>query len=338
MSSSKISIFILCIVFLISSIQAQDCNCANGLCCSQFGFCGSTSEYCGSGCQSGPCVTQSPIPSPTPCSPKHTMSQSDLLTIMGGSSICTNCNTYYPYIVSALETYNLDCPLRTAAFLAQVRHETAALSTLYQPADNGAGAIHMIPTNFRVACEDISGLRDVFNSEFPGCTKSSPCQCGSDVEAGQIIQRPEWAFKTGGWWFAQGSRKQLSSSLGCEDLRTYADVGLGTQNPVTGYYKISQCIFGSLNDQGLSQRVSYYNTATSVTSAWTNTNPSNSPSRSAPAIAPSNSPSRSAPAIAPSSSRSVAAIKCGKIRTQVSCKAIAQCKWRRTRGVCRPRV
>ncbi|KAJ1980487.1 hypothetical protein H4R35_001107 [Dimargaris xerosporica] len=29
--------------------------CANNMCCSQHGYCGTTSEYCGAGCQNGPC-------------------------------------------------------------------------------------------------------------------------------------------------------------------------------------------------------------------------------------------------------------------------------------------
>ncbi|RCV34316.1 hypothetical protein SETIT_7G150100v2 [Setaria italica] len=34
---------------------AQSCNCQPGLCCSKYGYCGTTSTYCGEGCQSGPC-------------------------------------------------------------------------------------------------------------------------------------------------------------------------------------------------------------------------------------------------------------------------------------------
>ncbi|KAL6903625.1 hypothetical protein ACP4OV_004438 [Aristida adscensionis] len=32
---------------------AQNCNCQAGFCCSKYGFCGTTSDYCGDGCQSG---------------------------------------------------------------------------------------------------------------------------------------------------------------------------------------------------------------------------------------------------------------------------------------------
>jgi chitinase len=35
---------------------AQNCGCQSGYCCSKYGYCGTTSEYCGAGCQSGPCT------------------------------------------------------------------------------------------------------------------------------------------------------------------------------------------------------------------------------------------------------------------------------------------
>ncbi|KAF8701357.1 hypothetical protein HU200_033687 [Digitaria exilis] len=35
--------------------QAGGAVCANNLCCSQYGYCGLGGDYCGSGCQSGPC-------------------------------------------------------------------------------------------------------------------------------------------------------------------------------------------------------------------------------------------------------------------------------------------
>jgi chitinase len=35
---------------------AQNCGCQPNFCCSKFGFCGQTTEYCGDGCRSGPCI------------------------------------------------------------------------------------------------------------------------------------------------------------------------------------------------------------------------------------------------------------------------------------------
>ncbi|KAH6833454.1 carrot EP3-3 chitinase-like protein [Perilla frutescens var. hirtella] len=42
-------------------VYGQNCGCAPNECCSQFGFCGTNSTYCGPGCQSGPCTTNGVI-------------------------------------------------------------------------------------------------------------------------------------------------------------------------------------------------------------------------------------------------------------------------------------
>ncbi|MCD9561302.1 hypothetical protein HAX54_020335 [Datura stramonium] len=38
---------------------AQKCGCAEGLCCSKWGYCGTGNDYCGQGYQGGPCYTTS---------------------------------------------------------------------------------------------------------------------------------------------------------------------------------------------------------------------------------------------------------------------------------------
>ncbi|KAI3939497.1 hypothetical protein MKW92_050820, partial [Papaver armeniacum] len=45
--------------FLSQSIVGQNCGCAADQCCSQFGYCGTSSDYCGLGCRSGPCSSLS---------------------------------------------------------------------------------------------------------------------------------------------------------------------------------------------------------------------------------------------------------------------------------------
>jgi len=35
--------------------QAGGVTCSNNQCCSQYGYCGLGGDYCGTGCQSGPC-------------------------------------------------------------------------------------------------------------------------------------------------------------------------------------------------------------------------------------------------------------------------------------------
>ncbi|KAK6930389.1 Chitin-binding, type 1 [Dillenia turbinata] len=39
----------------VEVLVAQNCGCPADLCCSRYGYCGNTSDYCGTGCQQGPC-------------------------------------------------------------------------------------------------------------------------------------------------------------------------------------------------------------------------------------------------------------------------------------------
>lgn len=57
------SIFLLFIFgFYSETVKSQYCGCSPILCCSKFGYCGSTDDYCGSGCKSGPCrKTREPL-------------------------------------------------------------------------------------------------------------------------------------------------------------------------------------------------------------------------------------------------------------------------------------
>ncbi|KAJ4868702.1 Chitinase family protein [Raphanus sativus] len=52
-------VFLLCLLsFYSETVKSQNCGCSPDLCCSQYGFCGTGNDFCGLGCQSGPCTTQ----------------------------------------------------------------------------------------------------------------------------------------------------------------------------------------------------------------------------------------------------------------------------------------
>eukprot|EP00897_Mesotaenium_endlicherianum_P009418 jgi/Mesen1/8504/ME000480S07853 len=56
--------------------QAGNAKCPDGLCCSQYGWCGVTSDYCGKGCQSscpGPPPPPKPSPPPAPATPGRSL-------------------------------------------------------------------------------------------------------------------------------------------------------------------------------------------------------------------------------------------------------------------------
>jgi hypothetical protein len=46
-------------------IKAQHCRCATHQCCNQWGYCGTSKDHCGTGCQEGPCYTFNDVPLPT---------------------------------------------------------------------------------------------------------------------------------------------------------------------------------------------------------------------------------------------------------------------------------
>lgn len=68
MALTKLSLVLfLCLLGLYSeTVKSQNCGCAPNLCCSQFGYCGSTDAYCGTGCRSGPCRSPGGGGTPSP--------------------------------------------------------------------------------------------------------------------------------------------------------------------------------------------------------------------------------------------------------------------------------
>lgn len=146
-------------------------------------YCPSDFCVCGGSPSPTPSPTPTPRPTPTPSpSPPSCVSQSVLTCINDYSSFWPKCSPtqakniagpagyefgYYcsDEWVEALNTPLSDptvgrCQDREAIrrFLAQVAYETGYYSTVYQPADGGAGLIHMIPANWGPNARDMDAL------------------------------------------------------------------------------------------------------------------------------------------------------------------------------------
>lgn len=172
---------------------------------------------------------------------------------------CNNCAQYLPHINTALKEGHMQCALRTSAFIAQARHATDGFKYLKSASSNGAGAIHLQPSNFPLACEQVPELKTAFISAFGTC-QISTAQQGA---AANIVAQPQYAFRVAVWWFVRGSAQLLGSP--CGDLRFDSDYGLGgapffttRQSPGIGFQKVTTCIASFGVDPGRQQRADYY--------------------------------------------------------------------------------
>ncbi|XP_043709827.1 basic endochitinase-like isoform X2 [Telopea speciosissima] len=121
--------------------QAGGALCPGGLCCSQFGFCGSTEAYCKNGCQSQ-CTAGGSTPAPVTPAPSggggdvSSLISQDLFNQMLKHRNDANCpgKGFYTYnaFIAAAKSFNgfattgdtITRKREIAAFLAQTSHET----------------------------------------------------------------------------------------------------------------------------------------------------------------------------------------------------------------------
>eukprot|EP01124_Arcella_intermedia_P021359 TRINITY_DN2979_c0_g1_i1.p1 TRINITY_DN2979_c0_g1~~TRINITY_DN2979_c0_g1_i1.p1 ORF type:complete len:353 (+),score=51.42 TRINITY_DN2979_c0_g1_i1:22-1080(+) len=224
--------------------------------------------------------TDLPPPASSGCGSTKVLTLGDLQAIM--KSTHPDLANWVTPINIALDRYQMNCPKRLINFLAQVRHETAGLTVFHQPLDNGAGVLHMTPSNWPLACSSVSEIAEAFGEAFPGC---QDCSCTQDLAktpmsadatkaALSVFSKPLPAALSGAWWYAAGAQNpQVFGWKGCGDLRLDADAGLGAPGPSdcthSGLYQTTCCIFWTIGDgSGLSQRLQYYNEALQVANSW----------------------------------------------------------------------
>ena len=135
-----VSLILLFLAFLLGTTaeqcgtQAGGAVCPNGLCCSQFGWCGNTNDYCGNGCQSQ-CSSTTPSPTtPSGGGDVSSLISASLFDQMLKYKNDPRCksNGFYTYnaFIAAAQSFNGfgtagDVTTRKrelAAFLAQTSH------------------------------------------------------------------------------------------------------------------------------------------------------------------------------------------------------------------------
>nr|AUN87483.1 chitinase [Camellia fraterna]AUN87484.1 chitinase [Camellia fraterna] len=135
-------------------VVGQNCGCAAGLCCSQYGYCGTGNAYCGAGCKSGPStgsngasvsniLTQSYFngiinQASAGCAGKSFFTRSAFLNAIGS----------YPSFATTGTTD--DSKREIAAFFAHATHETGHLC--YIEEINGASRNYCDDINTQYPC------------------------------------------------------------------------------------------------------------------------------------------------------------------------------------------
>ncbi|KAK9266658.1 hypothetical protein L1049_021633 [Liquidambar formosana] len=143
-------------------VVGQNCGCASNECCSQYGYCGTSSDYCGAGCQEGPCFA----PPPT-----NDVSVADIVTDAFFNAIIDEADAgcagkdFYTRAVF-LDTLNSypqfgrvgsvdDSKREIAAFFAHVTHETGHFC--YIEEINGASKDYCQEDNTQYPCNPNKG-------------------------------------------------------------------------------------------------------------------------------------------------------------------------------------
>ncbi|KAJ4956487.1 hypothetical protein NE237_013270 [Protea cynaroides] len=133
--TTRKSLFVIALAGILAALMpestvGQNCGCAADLCCSKYGYCGNSSDYCGNGCQEGPCYNTT----------TNDVVVADIVTqeffdgiINQADSSCVGKSFYTrDAFLEALNNYTTfgrvgtvnDSKIEIAAFFAHVTHET----------------------------------------------------------------------------------------------------------------------------------------------------------------------------------------------------------------------
>ncbi|CAM6120882.1 unnamed protein product [Calypogeia fissa] len=237
---------LLSFVMLLQSVrfsEAQSCGsavnntvCQDGLCCSQFGFCGGSTAYCGTGCQSN-CVSNTPPPGPTV---KSTSRLGKVLNESVFNLLWPGRNKFYQYnsLVLASNAFPLflssrdkECALRElAAFAAHVQQETGGLVYITEIDKSGN---YCDPTSVQYPCAKNQlyyGRGPVQLSWNFNYGAASPA-VRADILAhpNRVAMDPVLAFKTALWFWTtpSGSIPSIHDVITGKYVPTEQDIKLG---------------------------------------------------------------------------------------------------------------
>ncbi|KAL5848370.1 hypothetical protein ACOSQ4_006383 [Xanthoceras sorbifolium] len=208
---------------LLESVKGQNCGCATDLCCSRFGYCGTGNEYCGTGCQQGPC---------NPPPPTNDVSVPDIVTaeffngiIDQAEASCVGKNFYSrSAFLDALGSYSQfgrigsqdDSRREIAAFFAHVTHETGHFC--YIEEIDGPSKDYCDETNTQYPCSPNKGyygrgpIQLSWNFNYGPAGNSIGFDGLNSPET--VANDPVISFKTALWYWTNNVQSVMSQGFG----------------------------------------------------------------------------------------------------------------------------
>ncbi|KAL8136928.1 hypothetical protein V2J09_002929 [Rumex salicifolius] len=215
----------LALLLSLTAGAAQNCGCDTGLCCSKYGYCGTTDAYCGDGCQEGPC-TSAPAgdtgvvvsdvvtdaffdgiidQADSSCAGKGFYSRSALLDAASG----------YPKFGTTGSSVD-DSKREIAAFFAHVTHETGFFC--YIEEINGASKDYCDETNTKYPCNPNKGyygrgpIQLTWNYNYGPAGQSIGFDGLNSPET--VATDPSISFKTAFWFWMNNVHSAIIGGQG----------------------------------------------------------------------------------------------------------------------------
>ncbi|KAE9604550.1 Endochitinase PR4 [Lupinus albus] len=216
--------FVVMLMMLNKDVSAQNCGCTEGLCCSQYGYCGNGDAYCGTGCKGGPCYV-----SP---SPPNDVNVADIVTqeffnsiIDEADSSCEGKNFYSrDAFLNALDSYNEfgrtgtidDSKREIAAAFAHFTHETGHFC--YIEEIDGASKDYCEESNTQYPCAPNKGyygrgpIQLSWNFNYGPAGESNGFDGLNSPET--VANDPVVSFKTALWYWMDHVHPVINQGFG----------------------------------------------------------------------------------------------------------------------------
>ncbi|KAG0554231.1 hypothetical protein M758_12G077700 [Ceratodon purpureus] len=260
-AAALVAIAALVLLAQSASAQGTDCSATKACpdvtnCCSQYGYCGKSSAYCGAGCQNGPCTGGT-----TPAPPAGGSGWSSFLTKAVFEGYFPNRVPFYTYeaFQTAAKSYptfgtsgTLEIQKRElAAFLGNVKQESGGLQYVEEINKSNVYCDTSIPSFAQYPCAPgkkyygRGALQLSWNYNYGACGAALKKDLLANPD--QVAQDSATAYQTALWfWMTRGPHDAILKNSFSGTIRAI-NGGLECNQPA-----------GSVGNNQMKNRVTYY--------------------------------------------------------------------------------